>query len=217
MQVQHKKLLFLICIRIFYWQALATSPPRIMTLLSQNCRSLGNLSAVPSLCVLVRSYHVDVLFLCETLVSDSGVEDIIRVQLGLDFCFVVNSIGRSGGLAPLFQRNPFTCHLINYSQNFINVQVQQPKQQIWRLTGFYGFPEWDKQKDSWNLIRNLAANSSLLWLIFGDFNDLLSNNEKIGLVNHPSWLFRGFCETLIECNLHDLPMKGFHFLKCLAS
>lgn len=61
------------------------------------------------------------------------------------------------------------------------------------------------------MICDLVADTSLPWLIFDDFNDFVSNDEKIGWVNHPSWLLRGFHETILECNLHSLPMEGYQF------
>lgn len=157
-----------------------------MSLLSWNYRGLGSPSAVPILRDVVRTYHVDIFFLCETLVQSNRIEDI-HFQLGFDSCFVVNSNGRSGGLA-LFWKKPYDCHLISYSSNFIDVQIHQPGQLIWRLTGFYGYPERDRRRDSWNLLRSLATDSILPWCIFGDFNVLLSNDEKTGLVDHPTWL-----------------------------
>jgi exonuclease III len=44
-----------------------------MSLLSWNCRGLGNSSAVPTLRDLVRKYKVDVIFLCETLVHANKI------------------------------------------------------------------------------------------------------------------------------------------------
>lgn len=48
-------------------------------------------------------------------------------MLSFYYCFIVDSIGRSGGLA-LFWRKPFG--LINFSQNFINVEVHHPRTQL---------------------------------------------------------------------------------------
>ncbi|KAH9670971.1 reverse transcriptase domain-containing protein [Citrus sinensis] len=35
----------------------------------------------------------------------------------------------------------------------------------WRLTGFYGFPESSRRRESWDLLRLLAGSSNLPWLI----------------------------------------------------
>ncbi len=81
--------------------------------MSWNCWGLGNPSVVPTLRDLARKYHLDVLFLFETLFHANRIEEI-RVQLGFDASFAVYLIGRSGGLT-MFWRQPFDCQLINYS------------------------------------------------------------------------------------------------------
>ena len=85
-----------------------------MSYMSWNCRGLGNPSVVPTLRDLARKYRLDVLFLCETLVHANRIEEI-RVRLGFDASFAVDSIGRSGGLA-MFWRHPFDCQLILFTE-----------------------------------------------------------------------------------------------------
>ena len=82
---------------------------------------------------------MDVLFLSEHLVHSNETNDF-RYMLGFDNCFVVNSSGRSGGLA-LFWRTFFNCTVLNYSANHINVEVNDPSRGQWHFTSFYGFPE----------------------------------------------------------------------------
>jgi len=107
----------------------------------------------------------------------------IKTKLHFNSCFSVDSIGRSGGLALLWKQ-PFDCKLINFfSSNFINVRVCQLDKPIWRIIGFYGHLDRENREDSWNLLRFLAEDTSLPWFTIGDFNDLLNNDEKIGLVD----------------------------------
>lgn len=53
----------------------------------------------------------------------------------------------------------------------------------------------------------------------GDFNYILSNEDKRGQLVHPPWLIRDFQEAVLDCNLHDLPMEGYQFTwtKCLGT
>ncbi|KAG5108068.1 hypothetical protein JHK84_044975 [Glycine max] len=72
---------------------------------------------------------------------------------------------------------------MNVEESVVNdlVEVCQLDKPIWRIIGFYGHPDRENREDSWNLLRFLAEDTSLPWFTIGDFNDLLNNDEKIGL------------------------------------
>jgi hypothetical protein len=130
--------------------------------------------------------------------------------LGFDAAFAVDRIGRSGGLALLW-RNNINCQIINYSQNFINAEVNTEGATPWRFTGFYGYPEQDRRRDSWDLLRSLAHDTSLPWCVMGDFNDMLSAEDKRGGSVRPNWMIRGFRQAVQDSMLIDLPMEGHPF------
>ncbi|KAA3459032.1 endonuclease/exonuclease/phosphatase family protein [Gossypium australe] len=72
---------------------------------------------------------------------------------------------------------------------------------IFGLTGFHGFPESSRKRGSWAFLRHLASLSSLPWMCFGDFNNLLSiNDKKGGAVYLTVWL-DGFRDCVSDCNL----------------
>ncbi|WJX96618.1 hypothetical protein P8452_77796 [Trifolium repens] len=180
-----------------------------MSILSWNCRGLGNPSAIPTLRDLVRTYQPDVMFLCETLVHANKIVEI-RIKLGFDEAFAVDRIGRSGELAIMW-KNKVKCKIINYSQNFINAEISSDSWSSWRFTGFYGYPEHDRRRDSWDLLRSLSQDTSLPWCVMGDFNDMLSAEDKRGGTTQPNWLIRGFREAVQDSRLVDLPMEGYQF------
>ena len=169
----------------------------------------GQLAGNSNLREIIRSQRPSLIFLIETLVNDEKIEQL-RIQLGFDGKFVVNRVGRGGGLALLWKQ-PMTCNLLCFQNNFIDVSVHVPNKVVWRLTCFYGFPERNRRKDAWNLLRTLHGNSSLPWCILGDFNDLLSPGDKMGSVEHPNWLFRGFLEAINDCELSELELMGHQF------
>ncbi|MCH82709.1 endonuclease/exonuclease/phosphatase family protein [Trifolium medium] len=91
------------------------------------------------------------------------------------------------------------------------MEVNHPIYPKWRLTGFYGYPDSGRRQDSWDLLRTLAQDNSLPWCIMGDFNDLLSNDDKRSSVDHPPWRIRGFRSAVQDSNLVDLPLIGYPF------
>ena len=61
------------------------------------------------------------------------------------------------------------------------------------------------------MLRWLAGLSDNPWLCFGDFNEILHPNEKIGGNDRNIYLIREFREALCDCNLVDLGCKGYLF------
>ncbi|XP_073019349.1 uncharacterized protein [Primulina eburnea] len=180
-----------------------------MIVLSWNCRGLGNPRAVPVLRELIRTHTPDLIFLFETLVQAQKLEDIC-IKIGNEGCFAVNRDGRSRGIG-VFWRHSSTCSLLSFSNNHVDMKILDNTIGGWRLTGFYGFPERHRRRDSWNLLRTIAVASTFPCCITGDFNDLLYSEDKKGMVEHPKWLFKGFREAVTYCALKEIPMQGYQF------
>ncbi|MCI58947.1 endonuclease/exonuclease/phosphatase family protein, partial [Trifolium medium] len=53
--------------------------------------------------------------------------------------------------------------------------------------------------------------SALPWCIIGDFNDLLSQEDKQGRNPHPNWLCEGFRNAISDCDLIDIHLEGYPF------
>jgi hypothetical protein len=147
--------------------------------------------------------------LYETLVHANKTEEL-KYVLGFDFCFSVDREGRGGGVALLWRKS-LNCNITGYSLNHIDIDINDPVHGNWRLTGFYGFPEGSRRRDSWNFLRHLSGLSQLPWCIIGDFNDILSAEEKKGRVDRPNWLINGFREAVTDLGLIDIHMEGYSF------
>jgi endonuclease/exonuclease/phosphatase family metal-dependent hydrolase len=139
----------------------------------------------------------------------------IRVMLKYDSCLSIDVEGRSGGLAIMW-KDSVRCRVMNYSRNFINIIVEDEEKRDWRLTCYYGYPERSRRRMSWDLLRELRDMSTLPWCVIGDFNDLLSQEDKKGLLPHPNWLCSGFRSAVNDCDLTDIHLEGYPFtwFKC---
>ncbi|CAJ2652404.1 unnamed protein product [Trifolium pratense] len=180
-----------------------------MSIISWNCRGLGNLSSVPKFKYLIRYYNPDAIFLCETLVHRNKIEEL-RILLGFENCFAVDREGRGGSVALLW-KSTIHCNITNYSSNHINVEIDDAHRGTWRLTGFYGYPGGSRRRDSWNFLRRLSQSSQLPWCIIGDFNDILDAIEKKGRSERPNWLINGFRQAVLDSGLSDVHMDGYPF------
>lgn len=69
-----------------------------MSFIAWNCRGLGSLSIVPTLKYLVWTYKPEGIFLSETMAALNKIEELMHL-LSFDSCFIVDKIGKGGGLA----------------------------------------------------------------------------------------------------------------------
>lgn len=158
---------------------------------------------------MIKSHKPDVLFLSETL-ADSNKVAVLATKIGFSNHFSVDKQGRGGGLA-FFWNNKTNCSIFGSSNNHVDVIIQEKSGDRWRLTCFYGFPERERRKESWDFLRNLASQSQLAWCVFGDFNDLLYSRDKKGKNEHPYSLREGFRNAVEDSRLIELDLKGGEF------
>jgi hypothetical protein len=72
--------------------------------------------------------------------------------------------------------------ITNYLVNHIDTEIIEANKGKWHLTGYYGFPIGGGRRNVWNFLR----------CILGDFNDILSPQEKKGNNDRANWLINGF-------------------------
>lgn len=102
--------------------------------------------------------------------------------------------------------------LQSFSPNHIDAHVSLPGEALkWRCTGFYGIADHANRFRSWELLRRLAGQSELAWEVGGDFNEILSSEEKIGGDPRAAHLIDSFRSALIDCSLMDMGFVGEKF------
>uniref|UniRef100_A0A803MV91 CCHC-type domain-containing protein n=1 Tax=Chenopodium quinoa TaxID=63459 RepID=A0A803MV91_CHEQI len=90
-------------------------------------------------------------------------------------------IGRkgSGGLALLW-KDSFDVEIKSFSMNHIDAWVRWPNIGRWKFTGIYGSSKEENKFKTGLLLDNLHNNHSGPWICGGDFNLMLTSNEKKG-------------------------------------
>jgi hypothetical protein len=63
----------------------------------------------------------------------------------------------------------------------------------------------------WTTIKNLKATSNLPWMIMGDFNEALWQQEHLSCTPRPEGQMAAFRETLAVCNMVDLGFTGLPY------
>ena len=104
--------------------------------------------------------------------------DRIRFKLGMQGCIAIDSSPSCTGLAIIWN-NKTTIDLLSYSDHHIDVIIHFCQLQF-HFSGVHGFAETTNKYKTWQLMDTLQSASSLPWLLGGDFNEILHDNEKQG-------------------------------------
>jgi exonuclease III len=178
-----------------------------MKAIAYNCRGLGNQPTVQGLLELWKAEDPDVLFLSETKLDKEGMMRI-KVLLGMPNMEVKNCEGRSGGLALLWKKDVNLVVSPGMSRYHIDAVVTGEDGFTWRLMGIYGEPQTGAKEKTWKPLRILHGRSSLPWICFGDFNEILFASEKQGGQSKKQACMEKFRMTLEFCELEDLGFMG---------
>ncbi|KAL0303027.1 UNVERIFIED_CONTAM: hypothetical protein Sradi_6170800 [Sesamum radiatum] len=171
-------------------------------------QGLGSPWTVRSLGELVKKLNPGLVFISETKRSARRCE-FLRDKWNY-FGVGVDAIGSSGGLYLLWRKD-LNITLQSFSFHHIDITVTENGKNSWRFTGFYGHPDAGQRKESWDLLRKLSKKSIRPWLCAGDFNEILSQNEKFGQLARPQWQIDAFRRCLEDCQLTDMGAEGEMF------
>jgi len=137
--------------------------------------------------------------------------DNIRRKLGHYNGIAVDSRGRSGGVALLWEKS-INVSLLSCSSNHIDVSVLDVGgQHAWRFTGVYGWAETQNKVKTCELLTAIHRNSDLPWIVGGDLNEIMFNFEKKGGSPKSQHILDLFRDTMEECGLYDLGFTGYEF------
>lgn len=89
--------------------------------------------------------------------------------------------------------------LRHYSHRHIDMEMGiLGSLEISRFTGIYGFAYNGERVLTWDLLRTLATQSTLHWLVARDFNEVLCNADKSSCGPPPIARFH-MHEALVDC------------------
>lgn len=103
--------------------------------------------------------------------------------------------------------------LRSYGRRHVDVDVMEENGAVWRLTGVYGESAAERKKETWRTLKILGQQhqDGRPWLCLGDFNEILSADEKVGGAARPQQLMDNFREALVQCELCDIGFEGDKF------
>ncbi|KAA3486578.1 reverse transcriptase [Gossypium australe] len=145
------------------------------------------------------------VFLIETKLDQKRM-DRARRSCGFINGIDIEAEGSRGCLC-LAWKGGIEVTLKSFSKWHIDVMVKEDgiREEL-RFTGFYSSPYSRDQNHVWNLLKRLSQDSNCLWLVAGDFNEIiggLPRDQRRMAISR---------ETLEECNLMDIGYSGAWFI-----
>ncbi|KAL9667899.1 hypothetical protein QQ045_002268 [Rhodiola kirilowii] len=183
-------------------------PPEAMITLCWNYRGLVQLRLVQSLSKMVRSHKPCMVALIETKVDYRRLEEIRR-RLGFAKSFAVERVGLARGLA-IWWKEEVSLSVLSYSRHHIDSMVGEGVE--YRPTVFYDNPISNRRAGSWELLRTFSRQRAGLWLVLGDFNEILFGWESKGRRLRREWQMRSFREAIEDCGISDLVSDHYPLL-----
>jgi exonuclease III len=155
----------------------------------------------------VHTHRPKLVFLCETRQNNVIVEKL-RWRLGLKHFVSHHDAGKGGGLA-LFWDESVEVELNKIGNRITDVIIHDmPKEIKWRCMFVYGEPRTHLRYLFWDLLKSLKPMLDIPWLMVGDFNEAMWQEEHFSVRKRGEKQMRDFRETLSFCDLHDLGFVG---------
>ena len=126
--------------------------------------------------------------------------------MGYDKIFTVEPLGLSGGLAVLW-KNSYDIEILSGDKRIIDMKLQC-RSVVFFLSCVYGDPVRARRQDVWDRLVEVGMRRNEAWLLTGDFNELMSNEEKLGGAVRDESTFWGFRNMARDCKIRELRSSG---------
>lgn len=177
-----------------------------MNILSWNCRGAGGPRKRRFLVRTLQAMRAGITFVTETKSSLQKSKRFLD-ELQMSQYSVVPARGRSGGLWLIWDQW-IDLQIMSQNRFYIRAKIRDRQSgTVWSLVSVYGDPSHRYSKEIWRELELIVEREGAVWMI-GDFNEIVSETEKVGgnsiLASHN----KDFKRFLSNAGLVDLGFKG---------
>ncbi|CAA0806346.1 Unknown protein, partial [Striga hermonthica] len=174
---------------------------------------LGGPSTVSQIRESCRTHHPAFVFLSKTKKQAGFVKTVVR-KLGFDNrCLIVNPIGSSGGLLLMWS---LEVHIHQIMNTDFYIAVEYSHQNTEKAWGIFVYINTCQQTrhDQWKQLERDKASWGSKWFIIGDWNDLLSREDKKGGIPRSERSLQGFRDFIEAMEVEEIRMVGYRYTWC---
>ena len=151
------------------------------------------------------------LVVMKTRVRGNRAKEIID-RLPFDGSVYTDTIGYSGGIWLLWDSDRVVVMpLANTEQEIHAIVKVQNSNSSWLFTAVYSSPRFAERFILWNNLIKTAKLHDMPWVLAGDFNEPLSEEDKFGGRAVSVNMLLLFKECLDKCNMIDIGFSGPRF------
>ena len=170
-----------------------------------NCQGAGSTETVQIIREVRHKFFPDIMFLMETKQKFGYISDLQK-SLGYDGIYTVEPLGLSGGLA-VFWKSSYGVEILSGDKRIIDLKVSVRSMSFF-LSCVYGDPVRERRQEVWDRLVEIGLSRNEPWLLAGDFNELMSNEDKLGGAVREESSFWGFRDMAKSCKIRELRSSG---------
>ncbi|KAL4638862.1 hypothetical protein ACB092_03G177400 [Castanea dentata] len=179
-----------------------------MNIIIWNCRGALKPSFQTHVQEMVRNHDPAILVLMETKVGGERAREILGM-LPFDNALHMDTIGYTGGLWMLWNSDRVEVTSLASTEQEIHTIIKvMNSNSCWLFTVVYASPKSAERHILWDNLNRLAELHNMPWVLAGDFNEPLLDDDKFGgraVSINKSLLFKDCLDT---CNMMDIGFSG---------
>ena len=183
----------------------------LMNIIIWNCRGALKPSFQSHIRELVRNHDPVILVVMETRVGGDKAREITD-RLAFDGAIHTDTIGFIGGLWMLWHSDRVEVNSLATTEQEIHAVIKVISSNFdWLFTAMYASPRSAERQILWNNLNKAADLHSMPWILAGDFNEPLLEDDKfrgrVVSISRPL-LLKDFLD---KCNMIDIGFSSPRF------
>lgn len=184
-----------------------------MKIVSWNCRGCARDGFLSQALYFVKLMSMDIFCLLDTRMNYDSAATLVKA-FNFEAFDIIPSHGQCGGIILLWN-NKFTLDVVSLYDRYLHCQIKDFAHHIkWHATFLYMTPQKENQAQIWDNLLHLQPPNQEPWMIIGDFNCILSLQEKLGGIQRTTKYMTQFMNFLNDAALMSLPSSGNSSTRC---
>jgi exonuclease III len=179
-----------------------------LNVLTWNCRGVLNPCFRRALLELLHINDPAILILTETRLGGARAAELAK-SFPFDGFLCTNTIGFAGGIWILWKSAAVELELLTSTEQEIHVSAQvKDSNSLWLLSAIYASPRRSERRVLWKNLMVISGLHKLPWVMVGDFNDIISGDEKWGGNFPVASRIAEYNNCMNTCSMLDLGFSG---------